>query len=222
MLLIATMRLIFGSRARNTTPIAPRPISSRISYRPKRRFLDLSIRQPRLEIARIPKLGMFAALPFRVTPVIGEIWNGSLSPRGAPQPSSPRDCCWRVAHFSGRVSDRGAPRLAVLFSPMTSFTKCPETSFTLPAREVLGRRWMCRSNAYGLWWRRRKSEGLLGLCAWLMRSRVRQDICGCSATGNREWLGSRNGAGSHTRVAQTTSWVTRISLVSKLLDRTTF
>src|SRR5205814_10267708 len=33
--LMATFRSIFGSRARYTTPIAPRPSSSSISYRPK-------------------------------------------------------------------------------------------------------------------------------------------------------------------------------------------
>jgi len=31
-------------------------------------------------------------------------------------------------------------------------------------KEWLGRRWMCRSNACGLWWRRRRSCGRLGLC----------------------------------------------------------
>src|ERR1044071_1281695 len=32
--LMATVRSILGSRARNTAPIAPRPSSARISYRP--------------------------------------------------------------------------------------------------------------------------------------------------------------------------------------------
>ncbi len=41
--LIATVRLIFGSRARYTIPIEPLPSSSRISYLPKRRCRALSI-----------------------------------------------------------------------------------------------------------------------------------------------------------------------------------
>src|ERR1700684_2822121 len=43
MVFTATTRLILGSRALYTTPMAPRPSSARISYRPKRSLLRSSI-----------------------------------------------------------------------------------------------------------------------------------------------------------------------------------
>jgi hypothetical protein len=91
-----------------------------------RLFSRIGPTEPQKTTAHLPDPGM----P-HVSPVLRDM-GGAGGPRRPSHPQGRTDPEVQDHH------ETAAPHFARLFSLMTPFTKCPETSFTLPAREAWG------------------------------------------------------------------------------------